>query len=62
MPAASVETQAMVQGTANATLDPRRVVTLLDPSHVEVLLCKYNFISIRNHIIMGLHEGFNIGI
>ena len=60
--AASVVSLAMVPAAANPMPDPRRVVTSLVPDRVEELLRKYGLISTWNHIIVGLHEGFNVGI
>jgi hypothetical protein len=62
MAAASVERPAMVLVAANPNPDPRKVVTPLNPNRVEELLCKYGLISTWNHIIVGLHEDFDIGI
>jgi hypothetical protein len=62
MAAASVEGLAMALAAANPNSDPRKVVAPLDPNQVEELLCKYGLISTWNHIIVGLCEGFDIGI
>jgi hypothetical protein len=62
MAAASMEGLAMVLAAANPNPGPRKVVTPLDPNQVEELLCKYGLISTWNHIVVGLHEGFNVGI
>jgi hypothetical protein len=62
MAAASVEGLAMALAAANPNPDPRKVVTPLDPNRVEELLCKYGLISTWNHIIVGLCEGFDVGI
>jgi hypothetical protein len=62
MAAASVEGPAMALVAANPNPDPRKVVTPLNPIQVEELLCKYGLISTWNHIIVGLREGFDVGI
>jgi hypothetical protein len=60
--AASVGEPAMVLAAANPNPDPKKVVTPLDPNWVEELLCKYSLISTWNHMIVGLREGFDVGI
>jgi len=60
--AASVVSPIMGLAAANPMPDPRQVVTPLNTDQVEALLCKYNINSTWNHIIMGLHEGFDVGI
>ena len=60
--AASAVNPAMVLETARPRPDPRRVVTPLSPDRAEELLCKYDLISDWSHVILGLREGFDIGI
>jgi hypothetical protein len=48
--------------TAKSPPDPRCVVTPLMPDQAEELLCIYNLISDWSHIIVGLREGFDVGI
>jgi hypothetical protein len=62
MAAASAVSPDMVPAAANPMPDPRWVVTPLDANRVKALLCKYNINSTWNHIIVGLHEGFDVGI
>jgi hypothetical protein len=62
MAVASAVNPTTVQAVANLTPDPRRVVTPLNPDRAEELLCKYGISSPWRHVIIGLHEGFDIGI
>lgn len=60
--AVSVMKPAMVLEAADPMLDPRCVVTPLDPNRVEEILCKHSILASWSYIIDGLHEGFNVGI
>ena len=44
------------------TPDPQRVITPLVPDQAEELLRKYGIIDTWHHIIVGLQEGFDVGI
>jgi hypothetical protein len=59
---ASVATSTMVLAAAKPNPDPWHVVTPLDADQVEKILCKYSLSSDWNHIIVGLCEGFDVGI
>lgn len=43
-------------------LDPRQVVTPIDPDSTETLLRKYNLFQSFNHIVHGLKFGFDVGV
>jgi len=60
--AVSVANPAMVPEAARLVPDPRCVVTPLNPDCAAELLRKYNLSSVWNHVIVGLREGFDIGI
>jgi hypothetical protein len=64
IPIAAVSVVNLAIGPEAARLLPnlRWVVMLLNPDHVAELLCKYNLSSEWNHVIVGLHNGINVGI
>ena len=62
MVAASAASLATALAVADPMPDPRRVVTSLIPDRAEELLRKYGLISTWYHIIVGLREGFDVGI
>jgi hypothetical protein len=52
----------MVLADANLLSDPRWVVTPLIPDQMEELLYIYNIHDDWKHILIGLREGFDVGI
>ena len=60
--AVSAANLAMEPEAARLVPDPRRVVTPLNPDRAAELLRKFNLLSVWNHVIVGLREGFDIGI
>jgi hypothetical protein len=62
MVAAFAESPVMELDLASPTTDPRHVVTPLDPNRAEELLCRYDLQDTWTHVIVGLREGFDIGI
>jgi hypothetical protein len=60
--AASVETPPMEQALASPVPDPWCVTAPLNPSQVESLLCKYDIFEPWQHIVEGLHTGFDVEI
>lgn len=62
MDVVSVESVVMGPEAATPMSDPRHVVSPLDPDQAEELLCKYDLIVDWNHVIVRLHEGFDVRI
>ena len=62
MDAASAEEHPMEPGTAGSNQDPCQVVTPLNPLKTKALLCKYNLLDTWYHIVVGLINGFDVGI
>jgi hypothetical protein len=60
--AASVEIPRTAQAIARPRPDPRRVVTPLNPDKVEKVLHNLALFNSFRHIIVGLREGFDVGI
>lgn len=60
--AASVEIPRTAQAISRPRPDPRRVVTPLNPDKAEKVLHNLGLFNSFRHIIVGLREGFDVGI
>jgi hypothetical protein len=62
MDAVSVEDPPMELRSADHGPDPCGVITPLDPIRTRNLLCIYNLLSDWEHILLGISNGFDVGI
>lgn len=62
MDVVSATRMGMAQAPAINEPDPRIVVTPLIADRVEELLCKYNLLDDWMHILIGIRNGFDVGV